>query len=389
MQVPTRYDSGYRRVYASNPTLARCYVRHTTLSDPPADAAVEALAPYPAPEAARLIRSSMEQDATALRKAPPELQAFFAGVETPPSWFDPTTARPAYCAFHGYSDLFLAALVADGIVRGFSTLISRSFFLTGRLTDHHVRRLRQNIQHLIDIMLPGGLERDGDGWKRTVRIRLVHAQTRRLLRLSGKWDEAEFGAPLSATHLALSSAAFSAILMNSAMRLGAVMTAEERVGYMHVWRYTGWLLGVPRDLLFRNEAEALELFRVGAGCEPPPDYEAISMAHTIINVAPRVAGIRDPTAQRNMAAYVYRVSRALIGNELADRLRFPKQRTLGLLPFLRWQRRLERLLDRMAPGGAHKRRSAKFIALLENSALPDAAIGYRLPDRLSTEESTW
>ena len=59
-------------------------------------------------------------------------------------------------------------------------------------------------------MLPDALKRQGDGWKLSVRIRLVHARVRRLIRTSGDWDEAVYGAPLSAAHLALASANFSA-----------------------------------------------------------------------------------------------------------------------------------------------------------------------------------
>ena len=37
--------------------------------------------------------------------------------------------------------------------------------------------------------MPGGLEPGGDGWKLSLRIRLVHAQSRKLIReTSDEWD---------------------------------------------------------------------------------------------------------------------------------------------------------------------------------------------------------
>ena len=90
--------------------------------------------------------------------------------------------------FHRHSDLFLTAFVVSVIIRGFTTLISLSFFATGRVMDRGVRRLRQNLGHLLEIMIPGGLDRHGDGWKLSGRIRLIHAQIRKLLAESGEWD---------------------------------------------------------------------------------------------------------------------------------------------------------------------------------------------------------
>ena len=76
--------------------------------------------------------------------------------------------------------------------------------MTGRVTTGQgPRRIRQNTRHFIEIMLPGALDREGEGWKLSVRIRLVHAQVRRLLRAADGWDEAVYGTPISAAHLGL------------------------------------------------------------------------------------------------------------------------------------------------------------------------------------------
>ena len=98
--------------------------------------------------------------------------------------FDPKVAASGARAFYRYSDMFFVALVLEAVITGFTTGVSKSFFKTGR-TAGNLRRLRQNTRHLVEVTLPGGLERHGDGWKLTVRIRLIHAQMRRLLIGSG------------------------------------------------------------------------------------------------------------------------------------------------------------------------------------------------------------
>ena len=82
--------------------------------------------------------------------------------------------------------MILAAFVAGVLIEGFTTNIAKSFFITGRVRDQGVRRLGQNNRHMLEIFLPGGLCRHGDGWKLSVRIRIVHARIRHLLNNFGR-----------------------------------------------------------------------------------------------------------------------------------------------------------------------------------------------------------
>ena len=242
----------------------------------------------------RLITAGMDEDAAGFRDAPADLRRLLEASAEVPDWFDSRAVYPGCRAFHTDSDLYVEALVGSSIVRGFTTLISKSFFTTGRLTDHGVRRLRQNIRQLIEIMMPGGLERYGEGWKLSVRIRLIHAQVRGFLRRSDEWDEAEFGVPIHAGHVGLAAANFSARVLEAAMRLGAEPTPEEREAFVQIWRYSGYLMGVPETILFRSEAEALELCRVAFACEPRPEIESLVMGNALVNSSPVVIGMAQP-----------------------------------------------------------------------------------------------
>ena len=386
-RIPAVYRAGYEKARVDHPEVAANYVEHTLVGDPAADAVVEALASHDQMQVHRFIHAAMERQEDVLREAPPILSEFFDRISVPPTWFDPAKLLPGMLAYHRDSDLFIAAHVAGVLVEGFATTISRPFFMTGRLTDYGVRRLQQNNRHLIEICMPGGLERHGDGWKLSVRIRLIHAQVRRLLRNSEDWDEDVWGMPLSAAQMAFASAAFSALLLQKAEMLGVRPDKAARDGFIGIWRYTAWLFGVPETILFRDYDEAMELCRTAFVCEPPPAEESIIMANGLINSAPLIVGAEGP-ARRAFVNFVYRVSRALIGDELADRFRFPRLWTAGLLPLMRWQRRLRKLQDRLAPGRAHARHARNFTTLLERSLLDDMGISYRLPDRIDADTAT-
>ncbi len=388
--IPSAYRPGYEKARAIDPALAEAYIAHTVLDDPPADAAVAALAGVDRAEAARRIAAGVDGDREALARAPEPLRDFFDGIEPgPPPWFDPDLAIAGRRTFHAYSDLFIPAFFVVTL-RNAATLISKAFYATGRVrSEHGFRRIRQNTRHFIEIMMPQSMEDRRDGWKLSIRIRLVHAQVRRLIRQSGEWDESVHGAPLSAAHMGLSSANFSATMLSETARLGARLDADARRGFMQIWRYASLLIGTPEALLFEgDEARTSELYRIGRVCEPPPGEEAGAIARTLVEALPDIAGKTDPAARRAMVEHAYRVSRALLGDELADGLGFPRQRTAGLLVWMRGRQRMVNAARRIAPGVAARWRGDNFAFLLTASVLDD--LSYRVPDALkATEAGAW
>lgn len=389
LHVPSAYILGYERAREVDPELADRYLAHTLIGDPLADRAVASFADISQREMHRLIAAGMNRDERIFRDAPQELRDFFAASEAAPDWFNDHSVYPGCRLFHANPDLFLTGFAAGAIVQGFTTLISKSFTTTGRIIDRGVHRLAQNIKHLYEIMIPEGLERDGEGWKLSVRIRLIHGQMRQLFSQSGQWDADAYGVPLHAGHIGLASALFSEQLMTHTRRLGVRMTEEERASFMHIWRCSAWLMGVPETILFRNESEAAELGRIGLLCEPPPDVDAVVVGNVIINSAALVAHVLEPAERQALTNQGYRISRAFIGDELADQLEYPKQRSFYILPAVRLERRLNKTLDRLLPGRSAARKAQALDSLL-NAATPNnfgEGISYRLPVTIGDDPS--
>ena len=48
---------------------------------------------------------------------------------------------------------------------------------------------------------------------------------------------------------------------------------------MAIWRYSGHLMGIPETILFRDEQDALEIFRIGTLCEPGISMESKVRRH--------------------------------------------------------------------------------------------------------------
>ena len=387
MKVPTAYEDGYAKGQAADPEGSANYLAHTTIGDPLADAMIADIEPLGPEETARLIELGMhDREGSALRDAPASVRAFFAHCAEPPDWLDLPSFLPGCRMFHRNTRLVLAGMVGGVLVEGFSTNIAKSFFLTGRLRDQGVRRLKQNNRHMLEIFMPGGMETHADGWTHSVRVRLVHAKIRQLLGRSEEWDTDELGMPISAANLGFAIAAFSARLLKHLKSLGASFSREERRSFMAVWRYSGYLMGIPETILYRDEEDALEVFRIGRLCEPPASMESIVLASSLINSAPLFAGLDDRDERQKLAGYIGQISRALIGNALADELRYPESPTLGILWKFRAVNRIERIMQKMVLG--RSRENANLTTILEVSMFDKEGISYRLPDHVYAERSS-
>ena len=359
--------------------LVALYLRHTRTADPPADNAATALAQLTSDRAALLTALAVENPSDLPSDTPDELYAFLETIPSAPEIpLHDTETRAARRAFHSQSDLFIPAFFA-ATLRNASTAIALSFHATGAVTsDRALRRIRHNTHHFYEIMLPGSLDPGADGWKLSLRIRLIHAHVRHRLLSSGQWDPARYGPPLNAAHLALASANFSASILRDAARLGAVLTPRARRGYMKIWHRASRLIGVPAELLFDADEPATRRFAAAAhACEPPPSLESIEISHALVNAIPAMSTLTDPAAARDLAHRTFRVSRALLGDPLANALRFPPSRTLGLLPFMRLQRHLTTASHALSPRRRRDWQAHRTAFLLDHAVLP--SFDYRFP----------
>ncbi len=146
-------------------------------------------------------------------------------------------------------------------------------------------------------------------------------------------------------------------------------------------------MGVPEAIRFRDFASSVRAFEVAVLSEPQPGFDSIIMANSIINSAPIVLGLTEPEERRGKAKYAYQVSWELIGEDQADKLRFPPGRLKRELPFLQLRNFGDRLLRLVLPPLGKRRSSARFRDMLEVSNVGEYEHSYSLPSSVFDEDS--
>lgn len=189
--------------------------------------------------------------------APPALRAFFEHLEHTPGWVDMAQVNEGARIYRrlgrNASDVLLQLALIGGYRFGGPTdLLVATGGLTGDTTR---RRLGETQKWGIAVSQHDAMLRDGDGWKLTVHVRLMHALVNHQFVKSGRWDTGYWGLPINATDQAATLGLFDGALLIGARALGVRITRAESDAVMHLWKYIGWLMGVEEDWLVDTERE--------------------------------------------------------------------------------------------------------------------------------------
>ncbi|MCA9587786.1 MAG: DUF2236 domain-containing protein [Myxococcales bacterium] len=302
-----------------------------------ADRAVEAIASRPGPSGWAAFERALREGAAHAKDAPEAVRELVAFGERVPAWVEwPTCDRGG--------DMLMRAGLLGGLVLGARSLVlgyaspggNKPLVMSGRLRDMAARRLNETARFVQAVSRRGGMRPHAEGWQITLKVRLIHAQVRRMILASGKWDEDAWGAPINQHDMAGTTLLFSLVLVDGLRTLGMTIPPEEAEAYMHLWRWAGWLIGVDPELLPTSELDAARLAELIAATQGPPDADARELTRVLLTSPLEVA--RTPAERRaaeRRVRFGTAMCRELLGDELADGLGVARGRFRYELPILR------------------------------------------------------
>lgn len=335
-----------RRVYGEQIEKYSGYLQQM---DPLADEVVAAFSQLPAGKAKRMLTAALDGGIAGVPEAPPALRRLFAQLDDVPLWVDWGELDRGGAAFLRAGPLGATVLAYYALPLSYrSPSGNKPLVFSGRLTERATRRLGETGGFVLATCQPGALRRFSEGFKITVRVRLMHAQVRRLLLRSGRWRADAWGAPINQCYLAGTNLMFSAALIIGLRRCGYRLTRREGESLLALWRYSGYLMGVQPELLCATEQEATRLGDMITLVDAEPDADSALLIRALMESPP------SPRAREFgwTPAIAYGVSRALLGDELADELGFPRTPWRLAIPATRPLVLAAGAARRYLPGGA-------------------------------------
>jgi hypothetical protein len=358
--------------------------------DPLADAAADALAAMPVDLREVTLERALRQGCAP--DDPEALRALLAQCERVPFWVD-----FARCDRGGAA--FLKSGIAGGLILGAYSLTAgylspagnKPLAFSGRLTEQAPRRLAETGRFVQQVSLPGGMRPRAEGWRITVRVRLMHASVRRMLVRSPRWDSAAWGVPINQADSAGTILLFSLVVLDGLDLLGLHMPAGEREDLLHLWRWVAAVIGVDDELRFATEAEARAFWELLTSTQGDPDDDSRALARALLESP--VTAAKTPEERRRatrMRDVGYALSRYFLGDRYADALDYPRSRAAQALPLLRgFNRRVGRMWKAL-PGMPYgtPEEGARYWRFVVEQGLRGHPAAFAMPSVLSREPGT-
>ncbi|MDP1828994.1 MAG: oxygenase MpaB family protein [Archangium sp.] len=307
-------------------------------ADPLADAVVsEAFRKLQPGRGWAQVQRALDRGIASVPDAHPAIAALFTQVEQVPSFVDWEVLDRA-------GALLLRTGYFGGLVLGLYSLPygyaspagNKPLALSGRLIEQAPRRLFETARFVHAACLPGALLRGGEAFKIAVKVRLMHAQVRRLLWDSGRWSRDAWGEPINQHDMSATTLLFSLVVLDGIRKLGFRVTTREAEDYTQLWRYVGWLMGAELELLPSTEVEAVRLAQLIMATQGEPDEDARALTRALLGVGGQAAHGDFERRRAAVARYFTRVvAHRLLGRELAVKLGVPRSPLEPLFPLVR------------------------------------------------------
>ncbi len=283
-----------------------------------------------------------------------------------------------------------------GLVLGLKSLVTsytspagnKPLVLSGRMQEDAPRRLNETARFVRATILPGGMRPRAPGWRSTLEVRLIHAQVRRLILASGRWDSAAWGLPINQHDQAGTSLLFSLTVIDGLRQLGVRISPDESEDYLHLWRWSGWLMGIDPELLAATEREARQLADLMSATQAPPDDDSRALTRALLD-SPRTAAKtdRDRRIADRSLHFSAAVCRLLVGDSIADQLAVARSPLSYAAPIVR---RLLSTADRVRQSvpsaqASARRAGRRYWDRLAEVGMANATSEFVLPERLRAD----
>jgi hypothetical protein len=390
----TEVKHGVPSAYASLPgavqgTRAEKYAEFLWRTDPLAEAVMDEFARMPESKWRALLELALIKGVEAVPDAPEPLRALFRQLECAPIWVDRDRCNLGGATFLrcrlGFVPL---AMLALPIIYSWPAG-NKPLALSGQLVHRASQRLKDTARYVFAVCQPDGLSRFSEGFAMTVRVRLIHAQVRRLLLESGQWRSEAWGAPINQCHMAGTNLMFSVGVLDGLTRLGYRFERVEREALVHLWRYAGYLLGVEHELQIDDEFEGHRLLDLMFAFEPQPDDDSRALVDALMQTS--FTYVRNFKAARWCSVNLcYGISRALIGDEQAASLGFPETNWKFVVPTIRpltWLVETTRMFSTRVQALAKVAGPKAFRHLLSERGLKGRTGDFAIPRRIAVRTS--
>jgi hypothetical protein len=324
-----------------------------------------------------ILNAIFESGIDSVPEAPESLKKLFREVTAVPEWLDWTKIEhgSAFCRRSG--PLGLIVLRNYCLMGGYeSAAINKPLIFTGALKKGDAKRIAETTEFWVAITHKNALHRYEDGFKHAVKVRLMHAYARVSVRKLPEWKNEAWGEPINLWDMIATNLGFSLVFMEGLKNLGLKPNQQEIEGLLHLWKYVGFLLGIPAYYLPDTEEQAIAELYKWTITQPPADEDSQALALALMNEPYNVSFPKYQWQKRFVLNVHLAYNYFFLGKRSCREMGLPTS-PLGILPRLvpvfqfipeMMTQRSARYYDKRTASGRKKQEHIKNLFLEGHSA---------------------
>lgn len=277
-------------------------------------------------EASAEIQHYVSHGVSADDEIPNSVKNLLLQTQTIPHWLDKNLLKLGVELCMRCNVDSLIALRDYCLIGGYDyRYLSKPLIATEALKKGAVKRLSDTLNFWVHVTRYDGLEIHAKGYEMAIKTRLIHSYARLNIQKNfPQWDAESRGAPLNSWDMMATYIGFSLIFFHGLQKLGNKVSAEEEKGLFHLWKYIGYLLGIPEKLLPDNAKSATELFYLWTAVQPPADEESVLLAHSLLNESLENKILKYHFQRKNLRYLHICCTWFLLDHEVCRRLQIPE-----------------------------------------------------------------
>ncbi|MGK6344095.1 oxygenase MpaB family protein [Chryseobacterium sp. DT-3] len=285
-------------------------------------------------EASREIEGYIRNGISETDDVPESVKKLFTQTQQIPEWLDYNLLKSGaelcmrsnldslislrdYCLMGGYDYAYL----------------NKPLTATEALKKGAVKRLSETLDFWVNVTRYDALELHAKGYEFAIKTRLIHSYARLSIKKYYKeWDTENWGEPINSWDMMATYIGFSLVFLHSLQKLGNTFSVEEEKGIFHLWKYVGYLLGIPEHLLPDSKKQATEYFYLWTSVQPPSDKDSILLAHSLLNESLENPILKFKFQRKNLRYLHICCTWFLLDDEVCKRLQIPEVSNRKMFP---------------------------------------------------------
>ena len=288
----------------------------------------------PYPEASALVHTCSTSEVSENDGAPDSLKKLFTQMRHVPDWFDKDLANVGarLCMRSGTNSLIILRDLS--LMGGYDyAYLNKPLIFTGILKKGAVKRLKDTLEFWVGVTRENALEVNSEAYQLIVRTRLMHSYARlKIKKESPDWDYENWGEPINFWDMVATYTGFSLVLMMGLKKLGVQISEKEELGVFHLWKYIGYLLGIPVEYLPENKQKAVEQLYLWSTLQDKGDEDSVQLAQALLEENLENTIYKYPFQRKMLLKLHQSMNWFLLDEDINERLQIPKAGVAAAFP---------------------------------------------------------